>query len=91
MQPLLQDLRYALRQLRKSPEIIRSAGTIYDFPDFKSIEHSVVDVPVSTLPWLRQEMLTSRWLWMVTTLLLDCGRIACCPALSGIAHAILHP
>jgi Beta-lactamase len=30
-------------------EIIRSAGTIYDFPDFKSIEHSVVDVSVSTL------------------------------------------
>lgn len=30
-------------------EVIRSAGTIYDFPDFKSIEHSVVDVPASTL------------------------------------------
>ena len=30
-------------------EVIRSAGTVYDFPDFKSIEHSVVNVPVSTL------------------------------------------
>jgi hypothetical protein len=31
-------------------EVIRSAGTVYDFPDFKSIEHSVVDVPASILP-----------------------------------------
>jgi CubicO group peptidase (beta-lactamase class C family) len=30
-------------------EVIRSAGTVYDFPDFKPIEHSVVDVPASTL------------------------------------------
>jgi CubicO group peptidase (beta-lactamase class C family) len=30
-------------------EVIRSAGTVYDFPDFKSIEHSVVDVPASVL------------------------------------------
>jgi hypothetical protein len=30
-------------------EVIRSAGTVYDFPDFKSIEHSVVDVPASIL------------------------------------------
>ncbi len=30
-------------------EIIRSAGTVYDFPDFKSIEHSVIDVPTSVL------------------------------------------
>ena len=30
-------------------EVLRSAGTVYDFPDFKSIEHSVVDVPASTL------------------------------------------
>ena len=30
-------------------EVIRSAGTVYDFPDFKPIEHSVVEVPVSTL------------------------------------------
>jgi CubicO group peptidase (beta-lactamase class C family) len=30
-------------------EVIRSAGTVYGFPDFKPIEHSVVDVPVSTL------------------------------------------
>jgi hypothetical protein len=30
-------------------EVIRSAGTVYDFPDFKSIEHSVVDVPGSVL------------------------------------------
>lgn len=30
-------------------EIIRSAGTVYDFPDFKSIEHSVTDVPASIL------------------------------------------
>jgi CubicO group peptidase (beta-lactamase class C family) len=30
-------------------EVIRSAGTVYNFPDFKSIEHSVVDVPASTL------------------------------------------
>jgi CubicO group peptidase (beta-lactamase class C family) len=30
-------------------EVIRSAGTVYDFPDFKSIEHSVVDVPTSVL------------------------------------------
>ena len=31
-------------------EVLRSAGTVYDFPDFKSIEHSVVDVPASALP-----------------------------------------
>ncbi len=31
-------------------EVIRSAGTVYDFPDFKSIEHSVVDVSASILP-----------------------------------------
>jgi hypothetical protein len=30
-------------------EVICSAGTVYNFPDFKSIEHSVVDVPASTL------------------------------------------
>jgi CubicO group peptidase (beta-lactamase class C family) len=30
-------------------EVLRSAGTVYDFPDFKPVEHSVVDVPVSTL------------------------------------------
>ena len=30
-------------------EVLRSAGTVYDFPDFKSIEHSVVDVPGSNL------------------------------------------
>jgi CubicO group peptidase (beta-lactamase class C family) len=30
-------------------EVMRSAGTVYDFPDFKSIEHSVVDVPASIL------------------------------------------
>lgn len=30
-------------------EVIRSAGTVYDFPDFKPIEHSVVDVPASIL------------------------------------------
>jgi CubicO group peptidase (beta-lactamase class C family) len=30
-------------------EVIRSAGTVYDFPDFKSIEHSVVDVSASIL------------------------------------------
>jgi CubicO group peptidase (beta-lactamase class C family) len=30
-------------------EVLRSAGTVYDFPDFKSIEHSVVDVPASIL------------------------------------------
>ncbi len=30
-------------------EVLRSAGTVYDFPDFKSIQHSVVDVPASTL------------------------------------------
>ena len=29
-------------------EVIRGAGTVYDFPDFKSIEHSVVDIPAST-------------------------------------------
>jgi CubicO group peptidase (beta-lactamase class C family) len=30
-------------------EVLRSAGADYDFPDFKSIEHSVVEVPVSGL------------------------------------------
>jgi CubicO group peptidase (beta-lactamase class C family) len=30
-------------------EVIRSAGTVYDFSDFKSIEHSVVEVPASVL------------------------------------------
>jgi CubicO group peptidase (beta-lactamase class C family) len=30
-------------------EVIRSAGTVYDFPDFKSIEHSAADVPASIL------------------------------------------
>jgi CubicO group peptidase (beta-lactamase class C family) len=30
-------------------EVLRSAGTVYDFPDFRSIEHSVVDVPASAL------------------------------------------
>jgi CubicO group peptidase (beta-lactamase class C family) len=30
-------------------EVIRSAGTIYGFPDFKPIERSVVDVPASIL------------------------------------------
>jgi CubicO group peptidase (beta-lactamase class C family) len=30
-------------------EVLRSAGTVYDFPDFKSIEHSVIDVPTTTL------------------------------------------
>jgi hypothetical protein len=30
-------------------EVLRSAGTVYDFPDFKPIEHSVVDVPASLL------------------------------------------
>jgi len=30
-------------------EVMRSAGTVYDFPDFKSIEHSVVDVQASVL------------------------------------------
>lgn len=30
-------------------EVLRSAGTVYDFPDFKSMEHTVVDVPASTL------------------------------------------
>ncbi|WP_263366657.1 beta-lactamase family protein [Edaphobacter bradus] len=30
-------------------EVIRSAGTVYDFPDFKSIEHSVVDLPASIM------------------------------------------
>ncbi|WP_165420385.1 serine hydrolase, partial [Edaphobacter modestus] len=31
-------------------QVIRSAGTVYGFPDFKSIEHSVVEVPASDLP-----------------------------------------
>lgn len=30
-------------------EVLRSAGTVYDLPDFNSIEHSVVDVPASIL------------------------------------------
>lgn len=30
-------------------EILRSAGTVYGFPDFKPVEHSVVDVPAATL------------------------------------------
>ena len=30
-------------------EVLRSARTVYGFPDFKSIQHSVVDVPASTL------------------------------------------
>jgi CubicO group peptidase (beta-lactamase class C family) len=30
-------------------EVIRCAGSVYGFPDFKSIEHSVVDVPASVL------------------------------------------
>ncbi|UWZ83960.1 serine hydrolase [Occallatibacter riparius] len=30
-------------------EVIRSAGTVYDLPDFKPVEHSVVDVPDATL------------------------------------------
>ena len=30
-------------------EVLRSAGTVYNFPDFKSIEYSVVDVPASIL------------------------------------------
>jgi CubicO group peptidase (beta-lactamase class C family) len=30
-------------------EIIRSAGTVYDFPDFKPIEHAVVAVPFPVL------------------------------------------
>lgn len=30
-------------------ELIRSAGTVYDFPDFKPIEHSVVAIDPSTL------------------------------------------
>jgi hypothetical protein len=31
-------------------EVIRSAGTVYDFPDFKPIERSAVDVSASILP-----------------------------------------
>ena len=31
-------------------EVIRSAGAVYNFPDFKSVEHSVVAVPGSELP-----------------------------------------
>jgi len=31
-------------------EVIRSAGTVYDFPDFKPVEHSVLDIPASALP-----------------------------------------
>ena len=30
-------------------EIIRSAGTVYDFPDFEPVEHAVAGVPASTL------------------------------------------
>ncbi|MBT9331185.1 serine hydrolase [Acidipila sp. 4G-K13] len=30
-------------------EVLRSAGTVYGFPDFKSVEHTVADVPVSVL------------------------------------------
>jgi len=30
-------------------EVLRSAGTVYDFPDFKSIEHSVVNVAADIL------------------------------------------
>jgi len=30
-------------------EVLRGAGTVYDFPDFKSIQHSVVNVPASVL------------------------------------------
>ncbi|HEY2472963.1 MAG TPA: serine hydrolase [Terracidiphilus sp.] len=31
-------------------EVIRSAGIVYDFPDFRSVEHSVVAVAASELP-----------------------------------------
>jgi Beta-lactamase len=31
-------------------QVLRSAGIVYGFPDFKSIEHPVVEVPASTLP-----------------------------------------
>jgi CubicO group peptidase (beta-lactamase class C family) len=30
-------------------QVIRSAGTVYGFPDFKSTEHSIVEVPASIL------------------------------------------